>query len=476
MTPDLEKWLLGALGLTAVLLVLSLLLGRKTPGPSAPTRFLLVALRLAIGWHCFVEGMDKLHTPGWTGEGYLREAYGPLAGHFRDIAGDRLIDKLTLTANNGFPEELDLEWQAYLEEFSRFYDLTPEQSNRAKDIVSDSKADTLTWLREEKKPVQRISDQPPPLVAPMTIPERLKEHEKLTSNVRNLDEVDRPKYGKEVFPDLKAAKTNLNRWRGELKRDLDQQTRRMKTALMGRLLFDIAIESLPADFLMSLPVEHLQGLPATYLPSLPARFIDSLPADLKERITPKKDKEASKDDKTKAKKEKVDPKVRVLALRALVRPLPGNPGKTAQAQKAFEHVFDTHRKNRDPDEPVPYHVGRPMSAWKSIDWSDAAVKWGLTVVGGLLIAGLFTRLACVAGAAYLLMFFLAMPPLPGWPEPPRVEGHYLYINKNIIEMLALLTLATTRSGRWLGVDGLLQLLWPSNWRSKGKSASLNQKN
>ena len=46
------------------------------------------------------------------------------------------------------------------------------------------------------------------------------------------------------------------------------------------------------------------------------------------------------------------------------------------------------------------------------------------------------------------MFFLAMPPLPGWPESPRAEGHYLYINKNIIEMLALLVLATTASGRW----------------------------
>ncbi|MCI0642574.1 MAG: DoxX family protein [Gemmataceae bacterium] len=442
MTPDLEKWLLGALGLTAVLLVLSLLLGRKTPGPSAPTRFFLVVLRLAIGWHFFVEGMDKLHTPGWTGEGYMREAYGPLAGHFRDIAGDRLIDKLTVGANNTFPEELDLEWQAYLEEFTRFYELTPEQTNRAKDIVSDSKAETLKWLSVDKKPVQKISEQPPPLVAPMTIPERLKEHERLMSIHRHLDEVDRPKYGKEVFPDLKAAKANVNRWRAELKRDLDQQTRQMKIALVGYFLVDVALESLPADF--------------------------------KDKVNPKKDKADPKKDKVDEKPKKPDPKERAEKLRALVRPMPGNPGKTAQAQKVFEYVFDTQYKDRNPDEPVPYHIGRPFDQWKLIDWSDQAVKWGLTVVGAMLIAGFFTRLACVAGAAYLLMFFLAMPPLPGWPEPPRVEGHYLYINKNIIEMLALLTLATTRSGRWLGVDGLLQLLWPSNWRSKGKSVSLEK--
>jgi len=66
----------------------------------------------------------------------------------------------------------------------------------------------------------------------------------------------------------------------------------------------------------------------------------------------------------------------------------------------------------------------------------------------------------VAGALFLLLFFLAMPPFPGWPENPRAEGHYLFINKNIIEMLALLALATTRSGRWVGLDGLVQFLSP----------------
>jgi len=88
------------------------------------------------------------------------------------------------------------------------------------------------------------------------------------------------------------------------------------------------------------------------------------------------------------------------------------------------------------------------------------VKYGLVTVGLCLLAGVLTRLACVGGAAFLLMFFLAMPPLPGWPESPRAEGHYLFLNKNIIEMLALLALATTRSGRWAGLDGLLQFLNP----------------
>src|SRR5262249_33781145 len=81
------------------------------------------------------------------------------------------------------------------------------------------------------------------------------------------------------------------------------------------------------------------------------------------------------------------------------------------------------------------------------------------VVGFCLLVGLLTRPAALFGALFLLMFYLAMPPLPWVPDNPRVEGHYLFVNKNIVEMLALLTLATVPSGRWLGLDALLRLMF-----------------
>jgi uncharacterized membrane protein YphA (DoxX/SURF4 family) len=115
---------------------------------------------------------------------------------------------------------------------------------------------------------------------------------------------------------------------------------------------------------------------------------------------------------------------------------------------------------------------KPLSAWTVLDFSDWLVKYGLLAVGICLLVGLLTRTACVAGAAYLLMFYLAMPALIGWPDPPRAEGHYVLINKNIIEMLALLTLATTRSGRWAGLDGLVQFLRPSRWRRNAEPVML----
>src|SRR5262249_30524138 len=64
----------------------------------------------------------------------------------------------------------------------------------------------------------------------------------------------------------------------------------------------------------------------------------------------------------------------------------------------------------------------------------------------------------VVGALMILSFFLAAPPLPGVPEAFRVEG-YPYVNKNLVEALALLLLATTPVGRWVGLDGAIALLF-----------------
>jgi uncharacterized membrane protein YphA (DoxX/SURF4 family) len=109
--------------------------------------------------------------------------------------------------------------------------------------------------------------------------------------------------------------------------------------------------------------------------------------------------------------------------------------------------------------PVP-----PAAPSSKQQWMDNIVAYGLTAVGACLLLGLFTRLSCLLGAAFLCSLYLAMPAFPWLPEPLKTEGHYLFINKNLIEMLALLALATTRSGRWFGIDGLVRCLLPWNWR------------
>jgi uncharacterized membrane protein YphA (DoxX/SURF4 family) len=86
---------------------------------------------------------------------------------------------------------------------------------------------------------------------------------------------------------------------------------------------------------------------------------------------------------------------------------------------------------------------------------DLVTMWFLVAIGACLMAGLFTRLACVLGAGFLVMTYLTYPPFPWYPLPPNTEGNPLFVNKNVIECLALLMLATFPTGRWMGLDALI---------------------
>ncbi|HEY1192223.1 MAG TPA: DoxX family protein [Gemmata sp.] len=86
---------------------------------------------------------------------------------------------------------------------------------------------------------------------------------------------------------------------------------------------------------------------------------------------------------------------------------------------------------------------------------DKVTMWFLVVVGACVMFGLFTRVACVLSAGFLVMTYLAHPAFPWYPLPPNTEGNPVFINKNVIEALALLTLACYPTGRWLGLDALV---------------------
>ncbi len=84
---------------------------------------------------------------------------------------------------------------------------------------------------------------------------------------------------------------------------------------------------------------------------------------------------------------------------------------------------------------------------------DAVMAWGLTLVGILLILGLFTRSALLVAALFLLMFYLSNPPWVGVQFMPG-EGSYMVVNKNLVEMAAVLVLLVLPSGAMWGFDRL----------------------
>ncbi len=87
--------------------------------------------------------------------------------------------------------------------------------------------------------------------------------------------------------------------------------------------------------------------------------------------------------------------------------------------------------------------------------ADLITMWGLTVVGLLLILGLFTRLASLAAIGVLLMFYFATPPFIGYFYALPSEGSYLLVNKNLVELGALVVVLLTGSGMVYGLDRLV---------------------
>ena len=94
-----------------------------------------------------------------------------------------------------------------------------------------------------------------------------------------------------------------------------------------------------------------------------------------------------------------------------------------------------------------------------LDNANLITMWGLTIVGVLLILGLFTRLASLAGIGFIVLFYLANPPFIGYFYSLPTEGSYLIVNKNLVELCALVVILVTGSGRFAGLDRILHGLF-----------------
>ena len=94
-----------------------------------------------------------------------------------------------------------------------------------------------------------------------------------------------------------------------------------------------------------------------------------------------------------------------------------------------------------------------------LDNANLITMYGLTLVGALLMLGLFTRLASLAGIGFILLFYLCNPPFVGYFYTIPTEGSYLIVNKNLVELSALVVILLTGSGRFAGLDRLLHAMF-----------------
>jgi thiosulfate dehydrogenase (quinone) large subunit len=88
--------------------------------------------------------------------------------------------------------------------------------------------------------------------------------------------------------------------------------------------------------------------------------------------------------------------------------------------------------------------------------ADQLNMWGLTLIGFALITGTFTKFAKTGAILLLLFYFIAQPPLMMAEYLFPAEGTYLWVNKNLIEMLAVVVLFVFPTAHIVGVDRLLK--------------------
>lgn len=435
---------------------------------------LLVTLRLFIGWQFFYEGMWKYQTMGtaneWSAEGYLSTAQGPFRDTYRGMLGDP--DGLEWLDY----DKVVCKWQNYANRFAAFYNLSDEQKQKLQKLIDGegtvtaplaSLPDGVVWPKEPKtsqgkkisdvitwdgKQLIGSTDEP---VKPSEI-EWAKEQVALekTANgqyaytdeqgVTRVDadarKVGAPEDVVNYFQALERLDTLTNRGlgyknraRGSLIGDPDRKgvtavlrednrsyAPEMKTTKR-------ADESLEADSIVYGEIQVYKDLLKEYE--------DYLKGD---QIAFRQDHASMIALKVREKKaEVVTP---ILDLDKQFR-------NDAMALLSTEQLA----KGALPDNsPVAVQSQRAM--------------WGLLILGTLLLLGLATRVAAIAGAVMLLSFYLVWPPFPGVPEAPGPE-HSFIVNKNLIEVVALLAIAAMPTGTWFGLDGVFYRLF-----SKKKSA------
>jgi len=106
---------------------------------------------------------------------------------------------------------------------------------------------------------------------------------------------------------------------------------------------------------------------------------------------------------------------------------------------------------------APEKPSVPVPFFKShMQMLDMSVTIALTAIGLCMLLGFCNRLACLGAAAFLFNVVMSQFPWPGiYPPLPDIVGHFMFVSKDFIEMIACLLLASVPAGRWGGLDFFL---------------------
>ena len=358
------------------------------------TKIALIVLRIAIGWHFLYEGVSKWSVEPWqrpfSSEPYLQASIGPFRDTFRGLISDK--DGLARLKKEALEAAIDRRYNQALDHYAGVRPFTDSQQTKLKGTANDLKASLAARL-DDPDFLNRLSEQEKKL---NDAEDRLLDAG-LTPEQRAAAQKARDEARKAI---AKAVGRPATLWDKSLSRE-DLHNVVVQAGEESRFRQRVA----DYEFMLGRVQEDASRLHAPFT---------------SERLNADRAKLA---------------KTRMELLAIAIAPL-------VELDAAAQKLADLEQMKAGPPAPLP-------SQTCLLDWMTA---WGLTAIGLGLIFGVFTRTASLAAAAFLAMFYLAMPPWPGVPEPSLSEGHYFLVNKNLIEMIAVLALASLPTGHWFGLD------------------------
>ncbi|GIX03817.1 MAG: hypothetical protein KatS3mg113_0823 [Planctomycetaceae bacterium] len=385
----------------------------------------LVVLRIAIGWHLCYEGMWKISTQHssqpWTAAGYLKNATGPFRTFFRNLTGDP--DDLEWLDYERMVQRWEAWYQRFVDHYPGVQDAAPNRTSQALQLrlLLDGPNDYRIELESLPRDVdlsrwKQVIYYDPQAHRLIVTKQHLLPAERDailelvpidTDPPRTPSEQDKVLKFRKAVNDLYARQSKLSykeRLAAQLKGDPDRA----------------GIDQRRGDEI----VERRMGAIEEYK-SLLNRYEEGL----------KRAKTAYQWDHLQRLWGEIQQKKR-----ELVGPVQALEAELKQAAEALL----TEEQLR---------AGPPPEPWTTLRLVDLQTMWGLTICGGCLMAGLFTRLAALGGGVLLTLFYLAMPPWPGTP-PASGPDHTFIINQLFVEAWACYVFITLPSGRWFGLDAL----------------------
>lgn len=87
---------------------------------------------------------------------------------------------------------------------------------------------------------------------------------------------------------------------------------------------------------------------------------------------------------------------------------------------------------------------------QNITWVNFLNEWGLTLIGGALILGIFVRLAALSGILLMILYYI---PILNFPYVGKGTTSFL-VDQHIIFILALLLLWVFNAGKYYSSSSL----------------------